>query len=139
MTVHAHLEALRGTKPHEFVMRFFLGGAITLIAALIARYCGPKVGGLFLAFPAIFPAGVTLLAKHEEQKKRQHQLDGLKRGKFAAALDARGAAMGTLGLFLFGLVVWMFVGRWPLIAVLVVATTTWLVSVVAVWAGGRRV
>ena len=32
---------------------------------------GPGIGGLFLAFPAIFPASATLVEKHEKQKKNR--------------------------------------------------------------------
>jgi hypothetical protein len=35
---------------------------------------GPRVGGLFLAFPAIFPASATLVEKHEKQKKTATRL-----------------------------------------------------------------
>src|SRR6266581_1060457 len=49
-------------------LRFVLGGAITLITGLIAARFGPVLGGLFLAFPAILPAGVTLIEQHDGQK-----------------------------------------------------------------------
>ena len=42
------------TKWHEFALSFAFGGAIR-VAGLIANKWGPGVGGLFLAFPAIFP------------------------------------------------------------------------------------
>ena len=50
--------ALKQTQWHEYLLRFAMGGAITVIAGLIAKRFGPAVGGLFLAFPAIFPASV---------------------------------------------------------------------------------
>jgi len=37
---------------------------MTVIAGLIAFRFGPVVGGLFLAFPAIFPASATLIERH---------------------------------------------------------------------------
>jgi hypothetical protein len=40
-------------------LRQTLGGAMTVIAGLIAARSGPVIGGLFLAFPAIFPASAT--------------------------------------------------------------------------------
>ena len=57
------------TRWYEFAVRFFFGGLITAIAGLIAKKFGPGVGGLFLAFPAIFPASATLIEKHEKQRK----------------------------------------------------------------------
>jgi len=62
---------------------------------MIAKKFGPEVGGLFLAFPAIFPATATLLEKHEKQKKQRKGLNGTKRGRLAAGVDAAGAAMGA--------------------------------------------
>jgi Protein of unknown function (DUF3147) len=84
---------------HEHVVRFVLGGAVTVAAGLIARHWGPVVGGLFLAFPAIFPAGATLLEEHEVQKKAKIGCDGRRRGR-DAALDALGAVgLGPSGWY----------------------------------------
>ena len=44
------------TKWSEYVTRFIFGGLVTLLAGVIADHYGPNIGGLFLAFPAIFPA-----------------------------------------------------------------------------------
>jgi hypothetical protein len=71
MRIQVSFAALRTIKPHEYAVRFFFGGAITLAAGLIAKRFGAAVGGLFLAFPAIFPASVTLLSKHEQEKKEK--------------------------------------------------------------------
>jgi nicotinamidase-related amidase len=70
------------------MIRFALGGAMTVIAGLIASRYGPVVGGLFLAFPAIFPASATLIEKHQRERKKKAGLSGARRGKEAAALDA---------------------------------------------------
>jgi len=64
MRVSLHLLALRQTKWYEYAVRFLFGGTITVLAGLIAKQYGPTLGGLFLAFPAIFPAGATLVEKH---------------------------------------------------------------------------
>jgi hypothetical protein len=85
---------------------------------------GPGVGGLFLAFPPIFPASVGLVEKHEEQKKQQHGLDGTIRGREAAGLDAAGAAIGSIGLIAFAVAVWRLM---PLLS-------TWRVMVCAMLA-----
>jgi Protein of unknown function (DUF3147) len=52
-------------------VRFLFGGICTVGAGLIARRYGPGIGGLFLAFPAIFPASATLIQTHEKEKKAQ--------------------------------------------------------------------
>ncbi len=65
MIVSAKLAALKGIKFHEFALRFLFGGFCTVAAGIVARRFGPEIGGLFLAFPAIFPAGASLIEKHE--------------------------------------------------------------------------
>jgi hypothetical protein len=64
------------TRWHEYAIRFLFGGLITAIAGIIAKKFGPAIGGLFLAFPAIFPASATLIEKHEKQKKEEKGLRG---------------------------------------------------------------
>jgi hypothetical protein len=97
MRISFDLSALRRTRWHEYALRFFFGGAITVATGVIAKRYGPVFGGLFLAFPAIFPASATLLEKHEAEKKRRAGIIDNARGRKAAALDARGAAIGSVG------------------------------------------
>ena len=68
----------------------------TLIAGVIGDRFGPETGGLFLAFPAIFCASATLIETHERKRKKEHGLDGYRRGTDAAALDASGTALAAL-------------------------------------------
>lgn len=70
MRVQFNLAALGRSKWYEYVGRFAFGGAVTVLAGLIAKVYGPEIGGLFLALPAIFPATATLLEKHEKQRER---------------------------------------------------------------------
>ena len=56
MRIQVNLSALGETKWHEYATRFLLGGAITVLTGLIAKKFGSVFGGLFLAFPAIFPS-----------------------------------------------------------------------------------
>ena len=56
MRVTVNLSGLHETNWKDYIIRFVFGGAITVITGLIARKFGPVIGGLFLAFPAIFPA-----------------------------------------------------------------------------------
>src|ERR1700685_3371964 len=51
------LSTFRETRWYEYAARFFFGGLITAAAGIVAKKLGPAIGGLFLAFPAIFPAG----------------------------------------------------------------------------------
>jgi hypothetical protein len=85
-----------------------------------------ECGGLFLAFPAIFPASATLIEKHEKKKKEFLGLKGEARGRSAASIDAAGSSMGSIGLFIFALFVWQFIARDRAWIVLGVATVLWL-------------
>src|SRR6202030_3341219 len=69
MSIKLNIQALHETHWYEYGSRFLFGGTATVITGLIARKFGPSVGGLFLAFPAIFPASASLVEKHERQKK----------------------------------------------------------------------
>src|SRR5690349_8627649 len=106
MIVKARLSALADTKWYEYVLRFCLGGLATAATGLIAGRFGPVTGGLFLAFPAIFCASASLIEKHERERKERAGLCGERRGKDAAALDSAGAALGSLGLVAFAVIIW---------------------------------
>ena len=71
MRVSFDLAGLKQTTWHEYAKRFLFGGAVTVIAGMLAKIYGPVFGGLFLAFPAIFPASATLLEKHQREKSKQ--------------------------------------------------------------------
>src|SRR3954465_13072328 len=98
MRIRIDLSSLRQTKWHDYAVRFLFGGLVTALAGIIARKFGPGVGGLFLAFPAIFPASATLIEKHEKKKKKCLGLNGVRRGRSAASVDAAGSSMGSIGL-----------------------------------------
>jgi hypothetical protein len=125
--------AMKSTSLRDNLVRFSLGGAITAAAALIAGHYGPVIGGLFLAFPAIFPAGATLIEKREKLKKQRAGYDGTNRGRLAAALDARGACLGCIGLLAFAAVVWRLLPAHSLVLTLILATTAWACLSVLLW------
>jgi Protein of unknown function (DUF3147) len=133
MRIRIDLGSLRHIKWHEYVVRFLLGGAVTVITGLIARHYGPVVGGLFLAFPAIFPAGATLIEKHEREKKWRAGIPHTSRGRLAAALDARGAAMGSLALAAFAFAVWKLLPRDNSPKILTVALGLWFAVAILLW------
>ena len=138
MRIEANFSVLKDTKVHEHVLRFVLGGLVTVAAALIAKHWGPVIGGLFLAFPAIFPAGATLIEEHEVQKKKEIGRDGRLRGREAAALDSFGAALGAIGLVAFALVLWGFLpGHSPWVS-LGLAAVVWMVVAGSLWMLRRR-
>jgi Protein of unknown function (DUF3147) len=83
MIVQFKPSALGQTRWYEYLVRFVLGGAMTVVAGLIAARFGPEIGGLFLAFPAIVPASATLIEKHVRERKEKAGLPGARRGKEA--------------------------------------------------------
>jgi hypothetical protein len=84
---------LKRPKLWEHALRFLFGGAVAVAAALIGKRLGPNAGGLFLAFPAILPASITLVKDHE--------------GRAKATDDARGARIGALALMSFAAVTFL--------------------------------
>jgi hypothetical protein len=133
MGVSFNLSALRKTKWYEYAIRFVFGGAITVIAGILAKKYGPVLGGLFLAFPAIFPASATLVEKHEREKKKKAGIAQTIRGRQAAALDAYGAGLGSVGLLCFAIVVWRFLPGHDAILVLFGATAVWAFISIVLW------
>jgi hypothetical protein len=133
MVVKFKLSALRRTKWYEVILRIIFGGLATVATGIIAKSYGPVVGGLFLAFPAIFPASATLVEKHEKAKKQRAHIDGVNRAQRAVALEARGTAMGSIGLGAFAIVVWQFLSGRPAWLVLTAATLTWLITSLLIW------
>lgn len=131
--VTADFKKLMQTRWYELLLRFAFGGLITVIAGLIARKFGPVVGGLFLAFPAIFPSAATLVEKHEHQRKQRLGESGIIRGRMAAGADAIGAALGSLGLCAFAIVCWQLFARVRAPVTLAVATITWLAVALDAW------
>lgn len=130
--MEVNLAALGRSKWYEYAVRFVFGGTVTVLAGLVARRYGPEIGGLFLAFPAIFPATATLLEKHETQKEPSRM-----RARQVAGIDAAGAAMGSIGLMAFAVVVTQGLPRYSLLAVLATASIVWLMVAVAVWWGRK--
>jgi hypothetical protein len=133
MIVHARFAALKGIKPHEYAVRFLFGGLVCVAAGLIAKQWGPGIGGLFLAFPAIFPAGACLVESHEQKHKARVGIDGTNRGRVVAGIDAAGAAIGCIGLAGFAVTCWLCLPRLASYLVFVLATLVWLVLSVVFW------
>ena len=127
------LSALSRSKWYEYAVRFAFGGTITVVTGLLAKRYGPVIGGLFLSFPAIFPSSVTLVEKHEREKKRKAGIIYTIRGRQAAAVDAAGAAMGSVGLMCFAFVVWKALMRENAAAVLFTASGAWLAVSILIW------
>jgi hypothetical protein len=112
------LGELRGSAPRQYLLRFAFGAGVSVAATLITAALGYRIGGAFLAFPAILPASLTWI-------EREH-------GRRQAAAEAKGAQLGALGLIAFGLIAGAMLPRLVPSAALMLATTGW--SVVAIGA-----
>ncbi len=130
--------ALARNRWHEYVSRFAFGGAVTVLASLIDKHWGPVVGGLFLAFPGIFPPGASLVETHAEEKKKEAGLHGVERGRQEASLEAAGASIGAVGLAAFAAVVWWGATRHSLWIVLPLAGFAWAAVSWALWCVRER-
>jgi hypothetical protein len=80
-----------------------MGAVVSGAAAVLTHYLGDRIGGMFLAFPAILPASLTLVNEKD--------------GKRAAQTEDAGAVFGVLGLFPFAAVVLALSVPAPLYAV----------------------
>ncbi len=115
---------IRQTNWKEYVLRFGFGGLVTAFTGFLAHRFGPVVGGLFLAFPAILPATVTLI-------------EGDK-GRRPAGVDAAGAVLGSIGLLGYAGIVWGLGTRAPAWAVLTGALVVWFLLSAGLWWGCER-
>lgn len=137
MLIKFDIAELKQIRWQQYAIRFALGGAITAIAGLLADKFGPAVGGLSLAFPAIFPASVTLIEQSERSRKHEKGMHGDDRARAAAAIETYGAALGSLAMACFAATVWLLLPGHRPILVLPLATLFWMLCAVAVWAALR--
>jgi hypothetical protein len=119
--------ALKEARAWEHALRFVFGGIVTVVVGLVARRWGPVIAGLFLAFPSIFPASITLVRRHD--------------GRAKAVDDAKGACVGGAGMLAFSCVVRAAASAWRPAMVLAMATLAWAAVDLGAWAmvyGWRR-
>jgi hypothetical protein len=138
MIVKVNFASLKTTRPHEYALRFLFGGIVTAAAGFIAMRYGPVIGGLFLAFPAIFPASATLIESHEKQRKQKAGYEGTRRGRTAAGLDAAGTFLGALALVLFAFILYRWLPSHNSILTLAAASLAWLTLSILLWFLAKR-
>jgi nicotinamide mononucleotide (NMN) deamidase PncC len=97
-----------------YLIRFAFGAMTSIAAGIVTLVLGPVAGGVFLGFPAILPATLTLLERDK--------------GAVAAISDARGAVVGALGLIAFAAVLLTVAHRAPAAAAIAAALGAWVVS-----------
>jgi hypothetical protein len=104
---------LRDLDTSALAVRFAFGFVISVIVGAIGLAAGDLVAGLFLAFPAILPASLTLIAEED--------------GEDEAKVDAAGACFGGLGLAVYGATSWFLLSRTAPVAAELVALVAWCV------------
>ncbi|SRR5579864_6323526 len=139
MLVKIDPSKVKETRWHEFAVRFLLGGLITAFAGIMGHKYGASVGGLFLAFPAIFPASATLIDKHEKEKKERAGLNGHGRARQLVSVDAAGTAIGSVGLLVFALLIHESIRQHSAWLVIGGATLAWLGVSVLIWYLRKRI
>jgi uncharacterized membrane protein (GlpM family) len=115
---------LRAVPVRAVLIRFAFGAAVSAVAGVVSTVFGPRTGGVFLAFPAILLASLTLVA--EEQSLR------------AARDDARGAGIGSVGMAAFAVVCALSVHAAGGPLALAVAALAWVVVSLAGYLLVRR-
>ena len=131
--ISLRLASIGQTKPHQYAVRFIVGGLCTVVAGLIGKHWGPLVGGLFLAFPAIFPASASLIESHEKENKNKIGHDGRTRGRLAASIDSAGAALGSIALIVFATTSWLLLSIQSAASAISIATLSWVITAVFLW------
>jgi hypothetical protein len=102
------------TDRKALLYRFGAGALTSVLAGALTLAFGERVGGTFLAFPAILAASLTLIAKEEESTDARE--------------DARGATVGGGALTLFAAVAALTFGHLSGAWALLSATAAWLAA-----------
>ena len=104
-------------RPRQLLVRFVAGALTSIGAGLVTLAFGARAGGIFLAFPAILAASLTLIEREEGTRKARE--------------DARGATVGGIALASFAAVAALTLGHINSAAGLALAALAWLVVALA--------
>ena len=105
-------------------MRFAFGFGVSVLAGIVGLALGSRVGGVFLAFPAILPASLTLIADQD--------------GRDRAEIDAAGATIGAVALAVFAAIAAVTITRLTVLGAVAIAVLAWTISAVAIYSVIRR-
>jgi hypothetical protein len=113
------LGKLRQVRPKEYLIRFALGAAVSIVAGIVSKTVSARFGGAFLAFPSILPATLTLIQEKD--------------GARDADRNAVGAVLGSVGLIVFAMIGEMAFGHIEPFAALLLALAGWAVGSLALY------
>jgi hypothetical protein len=118
-TIGFRLEKLSELSARELSTRFAFGAGISIVASIVGIVFSPVVGGMFLAFPAILPATLTLLEKEE--------------GIDDAVHNVRGALLGAIGLVAFAVLATVLLTHTSAFVALMSASIGWITVSLAIY------
>jgi hypothetical protein len=110
-------DRVKQVKPRMLAIRFLAGAATSVVAGLVTLAFGARTGGVFLAFPAILAASLTLIEKQDDSAEARE--------------DARGAVLGGVAMAAFAAVGAIAFGHLSGGLVLLLATAAWGVVAIA--------
>jgi Protein of unknown function (DUF3147) len=105
------LGSLREIQLRALALRFAFGAAVSVVAGLVGIAVGQRAGGVMLAAPAVLPATLTIIERHE--------------GRRPAVTEVQGAVLGAVALVGFAVVAAASMARLPLAAALLGALAAW--------------
>ena len=108
------LARLREVRPRDLALRFLAGAATSIVAGVISYAVSARVGGFFLAFPAILGASLTLVEEQEDSAEARE--------------DSRGATIGGCALAAFAAVAALSLSDVPSVLALALATAAWAIG-----------
>ncbi|MET8159317.1 DUF3147 family protein [Sphaerisporangium sp. NPDC005289] len=123
--IRVHPEKIREISLPGMGLRFAFGMVVSVIAGLVGQRWGVTAGGVFLAFPAVMAATLTLIQDEEHSR-------------VPVAQDARGAVLGAIGMIVFAVCVWALAGRVPAVPALALATVAWMIVSAVLYLAVRR-
>jgi hypothetical protein len=115
---------LKDVELRDLGIRFAFGALISAIAGVVALTVDATAGGVFLAFPAILPATLTLIERKESTRK--------------AEKDDDGAALGAFAMIAFAVVAAVTLSSVSSPAALGAATGAWVCTALALYAVVNR-
>jgi hypothetical protein len=110
---------LRQIQPKDYLVRFALGAAVSIVTGILSKTISATFGGAFLAFPSILPASLTPIQKKEGTRR--------------ADRNAIGAVLGSAGLVVFAMIGEAAFGHIEPFAALVLAPAGWAVTAFALY------
>jgi hypothetical protein len=118
---HLELKKIAQVRRRDLVYRFGAGAITSVGAGVVTLVFGARAGGIFLAFPAILAASLTLIEEQEDSVEARE--------------DARGAMVGGLALAAFAAVAALTLGSMNAAIALGLAALAWLAVAGAGYAG----